>query len=63
MSEVVDLLRNQVIISNLCFSNKPILVGGMAMEYYGLRKSGNDIDLVVSDEDYQTLARTLSGKT
>jgi hypothetical protein len=28
----------------------------MAMEYYGLRKSGADIDLVICDEDYQALA-------
>ena len=27
------------------------------MEYYGLRKSGSDIDLVICDEDYQLLAR------
>ena len=26
------------------------------MEYYGLRKSGADIDLVICDEDYQALA-------
>jgi hypothetical protein len=30
----------------------------MAMEYYGLRKSGADIDLVICDEDYQALALT-----
>lgn len=33
------------------FKQKPLLVGGMAMEYYGLRKSGKDVDLVVAEED------------
>lgn len=38
------------------FRTKPLLIGGMAMEYYGLRKSGADIDFVVSVEDYENLA-------
>jgi hypothetical protein len=38
------------------FKSKPLLIGGAAMEYYGLRKRGVDIDLVVMDEDYQALA-------
>ena len=37
------------------FLDKPLLIGGMAMEYYGLRKSGMDIDFVVSARDHQTL--------
>ena len=28
------------------FLHKPLLIGGKAMEYYGLRKSGQDIDFV-----------------
>ena len=38
------------------FKSKPLLIGGAAMEHYGLRKRGLDIDLVVMDEDYQVLA-------
>lgn len=38
------------------FKSKPLLIGGAAMEHYGLRKRGADIDLVVTDEDYQALA-------
>jgi hypothetical protein len=37
------------------FLDKPIIVGGLAMEYYGLRKHGDDIDFIVSDRDYQRL--------
>ncbi|EMS69218.1 hypothetical protein [Ruminiclostridium cellobioparum] len=38
------------------FKSKPLLIGGMAMEYYGLRKSGDDIDFVVTNEDYRELS-------
>lgn len=37
------------------FLDKPLLVGGMAMEYYGLRKTGADIDLVISVKDHARL--------
>lgn len=30
--------------------------GGLAMEYYGLRKCGNDIDFIISNQDYQILS-------
>jgi len=56
MSAVIDSLEKQLVEKNLHFTKKPILIGGMAMEYYGLRKSGADIDLIVCDEDYQALA-------
>jgi len=56
MSAVIRLLEKQLNEKNLHFKKNPILIGGMAMEYYGLRKSGADIDLIVCDEDYQALA-------
>lgn len=37
------------------FEDKPLLIGGMAMEYYGLRKTGADIDLVISARDHARL--------
>jgi len=37
------------------FLDKPVIVGGLAMEYYGLRKHGDDIDFIVTDHDYQRL--------
>lgn len=39
------------------FSSKPLLIGGLAMEFYGLRKAGADIDFVITDEDYQRLSQ------
>lgn len=37
------------------FEDKPILVGGGAMEYYGLRRRGEDLDFIVSSRDYRAL--------
>ena len=56
MSTVISLLEKQLDEKSLHFTKKPILIGGMAMEYYGIRKSGADIDLVICDTDYQSLA-------
>lgn len=38
------------------FSSKPLVIGGLAMEYYGIRKRGKDVDFIVSNKDYQSLA-------
>jgi hypothetical protein len=38
------------------FTSKPLLIGGKAMEHYGLRKAGADIDFVITAEDYGRLA-------
>lgn len=40
---------------NYTFHRKPLLIGGKAMEYYELRKAGNDIDFVLALEDYEGL--------
>lgn len=39
------------------FTSKPLLIGGLAMEFYGLRKAGADIDFVITNMDYQRLAQ------
>ena len=57
-------MMNQVIIEvteslneiPLFFIKKPIVIGGMAMEYYGMRKAGRDIDLIISQDDYHLLS-------
>lgn len=50
----MDLQLNKL---NYSFIQKPILVGGKAMEYYGLRKSGEDTDLIASVEDVANLIK------
>ena len=42
---------------NFTFSSPPLLIGGMAMQYYGLRPSGADIDFVITRADYARLAQ------
>jgi len=37
------------------FENKPILIGGKALEYYGVRNSDNDYDFVIAEDDYNRL--------
>jgi hypothetical protein len=44
------------------FQKKPLLVGGKAMEYYGLRQSGADIDFVAGKEDVENLIRQYPGR-
>ena len=39
------------------FQRKPLLVGGKAMEYYGLRPSGADIDFIADPADVYNLIR------
>ncbi len=48
-------LEQNIFIAGLAFQKKPLLIGGRAMEYYGLREAGNDIDLLVVEEDFQRL--------
>ena len=57
MNEVINHLDKQLKECSLEFTKKPILIGGMAKEYHGIRKSGSDIDLVICDQDYQLLAQ------
>ena len=56
MNEVVARAAESLNKIGFLFNAKPILIGGMSMEYYGIRKAGADIDLIVSNEDYQALA-------
>jgi virulence-associated protein VapD len=57
MNEVISKISNQLARVDFTFSQKPIVIGGMAMEYYGMRKAGADIDFVICDYDYQKLSQ------
>ena len=39
------------------FTDNPILLGGGAMEYYGLRKTGHDLDIMISQRDKRELLK------
>lgn len=57
MNKIVNIVNKALQANHLSFSKKPLFIGGRAMEYYDIRKSGNDIDFVITDEDYQRLAK------
>ena len=57
MNAVIERVEARLKDNDLVFSNKPIVIGGMAMEYYGMRKAGADIDLIISNDDYLALAK------
>jgi len=46
---------------NFTFTTPPLLIGGKAMEYYGIRPAGADIDFVVTRPDYERLAAQYPG--
>lgn len=52
MNQVIIDVNERLNEIPLSFINKPIIIGGMAMEYYGMRKAGRDIDLIISQDDY-----------
>lgn len=56
MDEIDRRVRAALEKERLSFADKPVLIGGLAMEYYGMRRAGMDIDLVITDADYQRLA-------
>ena len=43
---------------NYEFKKAPILIGGGAMEYYGMRTTGHDFDFIISREDACQLKET-----
>lgn len=53
--ELIDA-QIDLTVPGIAFTKKPLIFGGMAMEYYGLRKHGDDVDFIVSFEDYAKLA-------
>ena len=48
---------------NFTFQHKPLLIGGKAMEYYGIRKAGADIDFVIASDDHKRLIQQFPDHT
>ncbi len=42
---------------NIIFKKRPLLFGGGAMEYYGIRKRGKDVGFIVSKQDLEMLMK------
>jgi hypothetical protein len=57
LSKIISKITAQLHQIDFMFSQKPIVIGGKAMEYYGIREAGADIDLIICDADYQQLSQ------
>lgn len=57
MNKVIEDVNQVLILNGLTFSKKPLLIDEKAMEYYGMCKSGVDIDIIITDEDYQQFSK------
>tara|TARA_B100001093_G_C26766773_1_gene988238 strand:- start:523 stop:984 length:462 start_codon:yes stop_codon:yes gene_type:complete len=44
------------------FIDKPIVLGGLALEYYGIRSSGPNFDYIVSSKDWNNLEKAFPDK-
>jgi hypothetical protein len=55
VNNLIAEIENRILAHQLDFTKKPIIIGGKAMEFYGMR-NGADIDLVICDADYQKIA-------
>lgn len=49
---VVNTVIEKMRLIGFKFTDAPIVIGGRAMECYGIRKFGADIDLVITNSDY-----------
>ena len=47
---------------NFEFKHKPILLGGGAYEYYKLRETGSDLDVMISNEDKERIKKLGGGR-
>lgn len=52
---LLDNINEELQKLNYSFKKPPILIGGGAMEHYGMRKTGHDFDFMISMEDYKAL--------
>ncbi len=55
MGKLLTNINLEMTKLNYEFIKPPILIGGGAMEYYGMRKTGHDYDFMISIEDFQIL--------
>ena len=51
-------VRTEMLKLNYNFKKAPILIGGGAMEYYGMRTTGHDFDFIISREDATVLKQS-----
>tara|TARA_B100001093_G_C26656487_1_gene939867 strand:- start:539 stop:1006 length:468 start_codon:yes stop_codon:yes gene_type:complete len=57
MKDIILWATNKLSNLNYTFIEKPLFVGGIALEYHDVRKNGTDIDIMVSPEDWVNLKK------
>ena len=57
MSVVEKKILKGINLSKYKFKKPPLVLGGLALEYYGIRKSGHDYDYMVSQNDWKELKK------
>ena len=57
MSIIEKKIMKGLKLSKYKFKKPPLVVGGLAMEYYNIRKAGHDFDYVVSPADWKELKK------
>lgn len=53
--DLYELINKGINLCNYEFKQKPLVVGGLALQFYGIRQTGHDFDYVVSSEDWEAL--------
>ena len=53
----LDLKPYEKFLKIYTFLDKPILLGGTAMQYYNLRQTGHDLDMMISKRDKNNLIK------
>ena len=62
MSIIEKKILKGLELTNYNFKKPPLVVGGLAMEYYNIRKTGHDFDFVVSPIDWKELKKIYPNK-
>ena len=57
MSVIEKKILKGLKLAKYKFKKSPLVVGGLAMEYYGIRKTGHDFDYMVSPADWKILKK------
>ena len=57
MSVIEKKILKGLKLAKYNFKKPPLVIGGLALEYYGIRKTGHDFDYVVSPVDWKILKK------
>jgi len=62
MSAIEKKILKGIKLTNYKFKKPPLVIGGLALEYHGIRKTGHDYDYIVSPSDWKELKKEFPDK-